>query len=508
MKNSCLRPPFFPRLLQNRPFFTTCAVIMTAVMLSIPGLSQNKSRIIAEENAREGSTDWIITKVIRHDNEPYEKGWHRRKEIEGFVSHTSIKAGETLRVYVSTEPADKYQLDIFRMGYYGGKGGRLMKTLTGLKGTTQPTPDEGVKSLLECKWEEAASFKIPGDWVSGVYLGKLSTLKTGGEAYIIFIVRDDRKADLLFQCSDMTWLSYNRWPQWHSFYDSKTSQWAAHAPDNYNVGFDRPYALFWNLFPAGFEPLTNGSGEFLMTEFPLAFWLEKEGYDVSYISNIDTHADAAGLLRGKVWLSVGHDEYWTQEMFDNVMKARDAGVNLAFLSGNSVSGRVKLLPASNGTPNRVMTMVDRGFDEPALMGSRSYGVGLADWTCVAPEHWAFEGTNMKKGDQVNELVGWEFHGPPLGEGLKDLVVLAEGFVTRYDGTSTNRKYASTIYTADKGNYVFNAATCWWNKVLSAPPGNMNPPYRFFSEGDERVRRITKNILDKMVAVEIKNDAGN
>ena len=53
-----------------------------------------------------------------------------------------------------------------------------------------------------------------------------------------------------------------------------------------------------------------------MTEFPLAFWLEKEGYDVTYISNVDTHADAKGLLRAKAFLSVGHDEYWTERMFE------------------------------------------------------------------------------------------------------------------------------------------------------------------------------------------------
>jgi hypothetical protein len=149
-----------------------------------------------------------------------------------------------------------------------------------------------------------------------------------------------------------------------------------------------------------------------------------------------------------------------------------------------------------------MDMIDRGFNEENLMGSTSYGVGLADWTCVAPDHWAFEGTGMKRGDKINELVGWEFHGPPLGEGLKNLEVLAEGFVSRYDGTSTNKKYAATIYEAEKGNYVFNAATCWWTKVLSAPPAYMNPPYRFFAEGDERVQKITKNILDRMIALDI------
>jgi len=482
------------------------ALIGLLTMLSAHVSAQHKSDVIVAENAKPGTTDWIITKVFRHPDEPYDKGWHRRKEIEGYVSHTSIKAGETLKVFVSTEPADKFTLDIFRMGYYGGKGGRLMKSFKALKSVTQPTPADGKKKLIECKWTGTASFEIPKDWVSGVYLGKLSTLNTEAQAYVVFIVRDDRQADLLFQCSDMTWLAYNRWPQWRSFYDSPTSQWAARAPDNFDVGYDRPYGLFWNLFPAGFEPLSNGSGEFLMTEFPLAFWLEKEGYDVTYISNVDTHADGRGLLRGKAWLSVGHDEYWTQEMYDNVTKARDAGVSLAFLSGNSVSGRVKLLPNSNGVPNRVMTMVDRGFDEENLMGGVSYGVGLADWICAAPDHWAFEGTDMKKGDRVKQLVGWEFHGPPLPENAKNLVVLAEGFVTKYDGTSTNRKYASTIYTAEKGNFVFNAATCWWNKVLSAPPAYMNPPYMFFAEGDERIRKITKNVLNRMIAAK-KDEQG-
>ena len=176
----------------------------------------------------------------------------------------------------------------------------------------------------------------------------------------------------------MTWLSYNRWPQWRSLYDLGTRPWgASNGKVGYDVGFDRPYALFWNGYPAGFHPLTNGSGEFLMTEFPLAFWLEKEGYDVTYISNVDTHADANGLLRAKAFLSVGHDEYWTERMFDNVTRARDAGVSLAFLSGNSISGVVELLPSTDGRPNRVMRRAGRGFQgEQELMGSTLVRCGV------------------------------------------------------------------------------------------------------------------------------------
>jgi hypothetical protein len=462
------------------------------------------------ENMKTGSTDWLLTRVARHDDELYERGWRRRKGIEAYASHTSVAAGDRLDVHVSTDPAASYAVRIFRMGYYGGTGARLMRTIGPLQGTAGETPGDGARHLVECRWTVGVSLEIPEDWLSGVYLVKLSTLPSptgqyldlemASESYVIFVVRDRRKADLLFQTSDMTWLAYNRWPGWRSLYDLGDAPWGASDDKvGYDVSFDRPYALFWNGFPAGFHPLTNGSGEFLMTEFPLAFWLEKEGYDVTYISNVDTHADGEGLMRAKAFLSVGHDEYWTDRMFEHVTKARDAGVSLAFLSGNSISGVVELLPGTDGRAHRVMRRAGREFDrEHELMGATSYGVGFADWTSDAPEHWAFEGTGMKKGDRVAGLVGWEYHGAPLGS-QAGLVVLSQGPVYANSGERTGT-YATTLYTARRGNLVFNAGTCWWNLVLSSPPGSRNPPRKDFLRSDRRIQRITKNVLDRMIAV--------
>jgi hypothetical protein len=482
-------------------------VVLGGAMLSGPAGAVGARNVIQIENEKAGTTDWLLTKIKKGtvppkyapEDEDYEKGWRRRKEVEGYCSHTSIRTGETLDVFVSTDPADQYRAEIYRMGYYGGKGARLMRTIGPLAGSAQPTPQDGLNRLIECKWSKGFSLEIPQDWVSGVYLGKLSTAKTGGEAYVIFIVRDDRKADLLFQCSDLTWLSYNRWPNWRSLYDYETNPWgASNRRIGYDVGFDRPYAIYWNGFPAGFEPLTNGSGEFLMIEFPLAFWLEQEGYDVTYISNVDTHADGPGLLRGKVFVSVGHDEYWTARMFENVTNARDAGISLAFLSGNSISGEVSLLPSTDGRPNRVIRRVGGFRGEQDLMGATSYGVGFADWTCGDPNHWAFGGTGMKKGDRVAQLVGWEHHGPPLAD-HEDLDILSSGPVYGWNGELRSATYATTIYRRPKGNFVFNAGTCWWNMVLSTPPGFMNPPKRYFWQADPRIQRITRNIIDKMIA---------
>jgi hypothetical protein len=488
-------------------------VLLTAAMwVAVAITAAAQSNPIQIENAKPGTTDWLLTKVARHDDELYELGWHRRRGIEAYASHTSVTSGDTLDVHISTYPASRYSVSIYRMGYYGGAGGRLMRTIGPLQGTTEATPGDGNRKLIECSWKVGFSLQIPHDWLSGVYLGKLSTipepagqyldLELASEAYVIFVVRDNRKADLLFQASDMTWLAYNRWPQWRSMYDLGEAPWgASDGKVGYDGGFDRPYALYWNGYPAGFHPLTNGSGEFLMTEFPLAFWLEKEGYDVSYISNVDTHADADGLLRAKVLLSVGHDEYWTERMLENVTRARDAGISLAFLSGNAISGVVELLPGGDGRPNRVMRRVGRDFPaEHELMGATSHGVGFADWTSDNVEHWVFEGTDMKKGDRVAQLVGWEYHGAPLAP-HPGLVVLSEGPVYAANGERTGT-YATTLYSARRGNLVFNAGTCWWNVVLSSPPGFQNPPRKDFRRNDRRIQRITKNVLDRMIGTKL------
>ena len=126
--------------------------------------------------------------------------------------------------------------------------------------------------------------------------------------------------------SDLTWQSYNKWPFRDSLYDDgSTAVW--YTGPNVRVSFDRPYAKYPQLFDA---PLSAGSGEYLLWEHPMTYWLEQQGYDVTYCSNLDLHFDPKILDLTKVLISVGHDEYWTREMFDTVIKARDNGLSIAF----------------------------------------------------------------------------------------------------------------------------------------------------------------------------------
>ena len=482
-------------MLSRRAMLKSLATLPPAAVVLFSGrdgIAATGDGVITEENRKPGTQDWLLKNLQPVEVKQNDDHFRRRPAIEAFCSHASIRTGQTLTVYVTTDPASRYRADVYRLGYYGGAGGRRVMSVEPRDGAPQPTPPDGEKNVIECRWKPGFEIAIPKDWVSGVYLGKLTAAGTGYETYFVFIVRDDRKADFLFQCSDMTWQAYNRWPAWRSLYDWKGNKW--HVTVGADVGFDRPYSVYYNGLPARFNPLTHGSGEFLLWEFPLAFWMERLGYDVTYISNTDTHADPEGLLRAKGFLSVGHDEYWTQQMVDNVARARDQGLNLAFLSGNSISGKVYLKPSSDGRPNRVMGRIEDFKDEKDLMGASSYGVGLTDWACARPDHWLFEGTGMKKGDVIPRLVGWEFHGHPLRED-PNLLVLAEGKANATMGGDT---YAATIYPGPKGNFVFNAATCWWSMVLSKPPGFVSPPGVDFSRDDERVQRMTKNLLDRMV----------
>ncbi len=477
----------------------------------ITGTVMYAQNVVVRENRKRGTTDWILTKV-RADTclltKPYKAAlFCRQHDIEGYCSKTSAKAGEKLEIFVSTNPASAFTIDIYRMGYYGGTGGRKMMSTGSLQGIVQTTPADGEKNLRDCKWTKSFEFKIPADWISGVYLGKMTAAVSGMQSYIIFIVKDDRKADFLFQCSDFTWQSYNRWPEWRSGYDwyfenGEHNPW--NSDDGPEISFNRPYTFYFNGLPVGVgDPRFIGTGEFLMWEYPLAYWMESKGYNVSYISNLDVHTHDNELLRAKAFLSVGHDEYWTREMYNHVSAARDAGVNLLFLSGNSVSGVIYLKPDSKATPGRVMGRIERFKDEEKLMGGKSYGVGLGDWTCVLPAHWIFKNTGMKKGDIIKDLVGWEYHGYPLGN-QPGMQVLATGpMIEKEDSTV----YATTIYETPRGNFVFDAATCWWNMPLSMPPiyqEKLNPNGAYkghlvnFSKGDVRVQRMTENLFNRVI----------
>ena len=475
---------------------------------------RRQASLIRQENRREGARDWQLTRV-RVDKDGFRCPW-----IEGYCSRQSVAAGESIDIKVSTNPASAFGIEIFRMGYYGGRGARLMQVLGPFQGEIQPTPKPGKKNLFECRWTTTTRVSIPPDWTSGVYLGRLTTFPSSPslpywQSYVVFIVKDERPADILFQCSDNTWQAYNRWPNKYSVYtDPKGGQgpWA-------EVSFDRPYGREAQHQDVVNDPLTVGSGEFLPLEFPLAYWLEEQGYDVTYCSNSDLLTPERGL-RCKSFISVGHDEYWDIRMFRSVEKMRDSGVSLLFLSGNSVCWVTPMTPSADAQPNRIIfrggpyggnhdyalerikdhgPFPEHGPDEGLLMGARNVEPvnGGGDWICVKPDHWMFEGTQMRQGESIPGLIGWEYHGKPATE-IQGLQVVGSG--TAWVGGVHPQQWAATIYEGPQKNLVFNASSIFWSQGLSSPPGHVLP-WSHWSRPhgpDDRVQRITANVLKRML----------
>jgi hypothetical protein len=455
---------------------------------------------IVEENRKPGTLDWQL-KFYRRDRAS--GSGLRSPEIEGYCSDTSVYAGEAVDFMVSTDPPLQFTIDIYRSGYYGGKGGRHILHLGPLKGETQPVPLMGMERVRECQWKAVHTLHVPNDWRSGVYLAKLTVVDQPAQAYLVFIVKERRQADLLFQVSDFTWQAYNKWPGWDSMYDTginNNRNGFSYTGPNVRVSFDRPYGFYGQVHDV---VLSNGSGEYLLWEHPMAYWLEQQGYDCVYCSNLDVDRDPEVLNRCKVFLSVGHDEYWTRRMYENVTAARDRGMSIGFFSGNSLCQElVTYESAAPGKPLRVIARKKRFEDEDLLMGVKSYGPGYGDWTVTKADHWMFEGTGMKNGDAFVGLIGWEYHGTPSTK-ISGLVEVARSQLSPRSprpGRDADGWHSAVIYPGPKGNWVFNAGTIWWPEGLSMPPGHAPAGSQIArtTGPDGRVQKITANLLNRMI----------
>jgi len=295
---------------------------------------------VAVENCLSGASGWDIDGA-------------GDDSIQGFADNISVNLGGTVNFKVKTA-ARAYRLDIYRMGYYQGNGARRVATLRPPAGrlpqTQPPCLTEIGTGLYDCgNWAVSATWTVPASAVSGIYFAKLVSedATTPGASHIFFIVRDDaRHADILFQTSDTTWQAYNDSINGQNLYtDTRCGQWVASCRA-YKVSYNRP-----------FHTRVFESNDWVFNaEYPMVRWLEANGYDVAYSTDTDTDRNGGLILNHKVWMSNGHDEYWSAGQKTNVEAARDAGVHLAFFSGNTLFWKTRWensLDAS-GTPYRTL----------------------------------------------------------------------------------------------------------------------------------------------------------
>jgi hypothetical protein len=303
-------------------------------------MTASRNNPIVAENLKPGTLSWLPERLSftptpppvgerdltyspfgEYEGEGRERDAGRSANIEGWCSAPSVKAGDALQIFVSTAPAGEFMLDVYRMGFYQRLGARQVMSAGPINGVAQPEPSPDSERLIECEWTPSYEMSIPADWLSGVYVGRLTRIDDGTENYVVFIVRDEREAEFIFQASDFNWQAYNGWPTSYSLYSNGGP--SLYYGTEVAVGFERPYLPTWST-------AIPGTGEFFVFEFPFAYWAERMGYDVTYCSNLDTHLGTAAPSRAAGFLSVGHDEYWTVEMYHNVRAAIDAGTSVGF----------------------------------------------------------------------------------------------------------------------------------------------------------------------------------
>ena len=478
-----------------------------------PGPCDNPANAIVAENCKPGNpaSEWDISGA-------------GDTSIQGYATDISVNRGQTVQFKVDT-PSTDYRIDIYRLGYYGGDGARKVATVQPSATLPQAQPKclqiNGTTNdnLIDCgNWAVSASWAVPADAMSGVYIARpvrQDGTNAGAASHIVFIVRDDAgTSDLLFQTSDTTWQAYNGYGG-YSLYANP-----GHA---HKVSYNRP-----------FTTRANPTEDWLFNaEYPMIRFLERNGYDVSYFTNVDADRNGALIRNHKTFMSVGHDEYWSKGQRDNVEAARDAGVNLAFFSGNEIYWKTRWEPSTaSGTNTDYRTLVS--YKEGDAQGSAEHYDCYQNFNCDPhPTSWTGlwrqNQTGHDGGKPENALSGQISWGDqtaaiqvPAADGslrfwrdasISSATTLAAntlgyefdweqpayassnpaGRITLSDTTAGGKNHKMSLYRAPSGALVFGAGTVQWSWGLDATHDRGPSPI------DPKIQQATVNILADMSA---------
>jgi hypothetical protein len=425
---------------------------------SAPG----QARWVVRENDRPGTASWQITQL----GDP--------SAIEGWADHVSAAAGDRVGLFVSTT-ADRFWVEAYRMGWYGGLGARLVWRSPPEAGRVQAppahTPDT---NLLMTHWRRSLTFTVGPEWPPGDYLLKL--LASTGQRYVPLTVRDDAsQAAVLVQNDVTTWQAYNLWGDYNLYQGPDGS------PANRSriVSFDRPY-----------DAAGQGAGDFLGNEYPLVRLVERAGLDVTYWTDVDLHKHPERLLAHQALVSLGHDEYWSTRMRRGAEAARDHGVNLAFLGANAVFRHIRLRPSPTGPDREEVNYkpwsalddpawrtdpaeVTTDWREPPLNDPESRLLGdlyecnpvHAAGVVADPAAWLFAGTQVTAGTLLPGLVGPEYDRVQAGQPRPPGVQVLLHSPVRCHGRASFAD--TTYYSALSGAGVFDSGSSSWVCQLEA-----------------------------------------
>ena len=392
---------------------------------------------IITENALQGTANWTFTQSAT-------------TQIQAYCDKVSYNPGDTVSFYVSTQVASTgYQYTIFRLGWYGGLGARQIAQVTGRTGVAQGYWDgtalqncptailNPVMQLLEAGWSVTDTWQVPANACTGIY-SVLFQDANGYQYKVNFVVKGNASADYLVERSFMTDQAYNAW----GGYSLYTNPGVAAL----KVSFNRPMT-------------GNGSGNVYAYELAFIHWLEAQGYNLAYTTDIDVHGNASQLLNYKAILYIGHNEYWTKAIRDGAEAAIAAGVSAGFMSANISYWQARLENDNAGNANRTVVCYKvgtsgQGYGPGVLSNDPQYGVNNA----LVTAQWRDPVLNRPENAMIGVMFWDDTHG---SNGA--WVVDASADQTYFAGTGLVN---GSSYGSDLVGYE-------WDKTFTSPAGPAN-----------------------------------
>jgi hypothetical protein len=449
---------------------------------------------VADENKKSGTGAWRLT------------GGRRRGHIAAYVGSESIRPGATQRLFVDAPRSRWVRAEVYRMGWYDGRGGRLVLSSHKLKPVKQPhCPHDTQLGVVECRWHPNLSFAIPPGLPSGVYVVKVTSSGIAA-TYCMFVVESSRPRPLLVQLPTATYQAYNEWGG-DSLYPGGDLVGVTGTTQGVEVSFDRPYKTM------------TGAGQLFDRDLSTIRFIEREGYDASYTTGSSVDSTPAQALGHKMLLDFGHSEYWSQRQADAFRRARDAGTNLAFLSSNTMVWRVRFALGGRrivAFKEHVAADPDRSLPSGLMPLSGAPLTGTAWGQCVTPRYqggthptyhyyawkpaatmqpdWLFHDTGFTTSSLVSGIVGYE-PDRTTGASPAGIQVIGSGSTLCQNHGPATGLGQSTLYKAPSGAMVFSSGTLGWSLGLSPMPAESPDAPR---KADPRLVKLTENLFDKML----------
>jgi hypothetical protein len=478
--------------------------------------TQGEPPTIGAENGEPGTTSW------RLPGPPELLGGAAHGPIAGYVANQAVAPGETQRVYVDAPGAREVTIRAYRMGWYGGTGGRLVLQSKPLPAVRQPPcAHRSATGLTECRWRASLSFAIPEALPSGVYIAKLSA-DSGAESDCLFIVRSARPARLLVEIPTASYEAYNAWGGDSLYPGGSKPVGLTGTTQGVEVSYDRPYDS------------QTGAGQFFAREVAMVRFLERYGYPVSYTTIDSIDRDPTQVDGTRALMDVGHSEYWSQPDKRAFSRALERGTSLLFISSDTMAWRVRFVPATSassqaGEPaHRIIAYKENvALDPDRSEPTGLFRVGGADLVgsayngCITPRvegpgppvyryygwtpspslqpAWLFAGTGVTAATRIPGIVGYELGQTTPATPPGTLIVGESNGVLCMSETEPSPVHGTvaqtTLYTDRSGALVFATGTLGWEYALEpVPQASPDVP----ASPDPRVVAMTRNLLARVL----------